>query len=148
MKRVSEAEAYRAWHREQQRLARRRRDMRRIKLAIEFLELGIQAALAQQHVEEHARLVAEWTPRLATDRAFNKVLGRYWGHTPKGWVAACGCDGRMKKLVRDPGWDVLQEVIRRIRRNKGLIRPPDCRCEARVKPDTTLELKLKLGYGR
>jgi hypothetical protein len=146
MKRVSEAEAYRAWHKEQYRRAKWERDMRRIRLDIEGLELSIRDSLARQHEEEREKKTRDLVEKMFADRAFNKVLAHYWGHTPKGWLAACGCDGRMKSLLRDPGWDVLQEAIRRIRVAKGLVRE-DCQCEARVMPDATLALKIKLGYG-
>lgn len=148
-KRISEAEAYRAWHREQRQLAQYKRELRRIRLDIETIELSMAESIAHQRDAEHTRLVGEWLPRLAADRAFNKALARYWGHTPKGWMAACGCDGRMKKLVRDPGWDVLREVIDRIRRDRGYYGKGGQHPRGQEKrgPDATLWLKVQLGYG-
>ena len=143
MKRVSEAEAYKRWNAEQRRLAQWRRDMRRLQISIENIELGLQDALARQREEARERKTRDLVERMFADKAFNRTLLRYWGHTPAGWIAASGCDGRMKALVRDPGWDVLQETIRRIRVAKGLVR--GCQCEAKVLPDATLQLKVKLG---
>ena len=142
---MNEAEAYRRWRAEERRLAHWRRDMRRIAIAIENIDLAMQDALARQHEEERERKIRDLVERMFADKAFNRTLHRYWGHTPAGWIAAAGCDGRMKALVRDPGWPVLQEAIRRIRVAKGLARE-DCHCEARVMPDATLQLKVKLGY--
>jgi hypothetical protein len=141
MRRISEAEAYRAWHAEDRRQQRRRRT----KALVESIKCELQDALDRQRLAEQELKTMELTASMLNDRAFNKVLKRYWGHTPKGWVAACGCDGRMKALAKD--WPVLEETIRRVRIAKGMARMP-CRCEARVMPDATLQLKIKLGYGR
>ena len=115
MRRIPEAEAYRAWHREQKVLAQYRRDLARIRRDIEGLELDM--AIAARDAE--AKAVNEWTVRLRGDRAFLRALSRYWGHTPRGWAAACGIDGRMRDLLRTPGWEVLRQVIRRVRAERG-----------------------------
>ena len=118
-------EAYRLWNHEQRLKEQWRRDLRRISLGIESLRLDLEDAVARQAAAEAERREAE-TRRLVDtmfdDKAFNRVLSRYWGHTPQGWEAACGPDGRMKRLLRDPGWPVLQEAIHRIRVAKGLER--------------------------
>ena len=63
-------------------------------------------------------LVREYTDSLQNDSAFLRVLAVYTGHTPHGWSCACGCDGRMRRLLKTPGWNILEEVIRRIRWRK------------------------------
>lgn len=121
--RITEAQAYRAWHKEQRLRQQWKRDLKRIERDLEALSLDVRAALERQRVHDAAQAEAE-TRRLVeslpSDRAFMRALNRFWGHTPRGWEAACGCDGRMKALLKTPGWDILREVIRRIRRANGM----------------------------
>ena len=102
MKKKTLRDAYRAFHAEQFLLAKQRR-------AAAHREAAITEALVGAFVE-----------RLRHDAAFNRVLSRFTGHTPHGWSCACGLDGRMKDLLRTPGWGVLEEVIKRLRRERGI----------------------------
>lgn len=144
-KRISLREAYRRFHAEDRARQTFRRELKRIELDIEALGLDLAAAKARQDAEEREAATRELVERMFHDKAFNRVLQAFTGRTPHGWKVACGCDGRMLRLLREPGWPVLEEAIRRIRIAKGMVREP-CRCEARVKPDATLALKIKLGY--
>lgn len=74
--------------------------------------------IARMQDRRRETLVREYTDTLQDDPAFCRVLSVYTGHTPHGWSCACGCDGRMRSLLRNPGWDILKEVIRRIRWRK------------------------------
>lgn len=74
--------------------------------------------IARMREREREATVREYTDSLQNDPAFCRVLSCYTGHTPHGWSCACGCDGRMRGLLRNPGWDILKEVIRRIRWRK------------------------------
>lgn len=144
MPKVNEREAYQKWHAEDRRRQQWERELRRIRQDIDWLEGQMMDSLARQRLEDQERRTRDLTERMLHDKAFARVLRAYTGHTPHGWRMACGCDGRMKDLARD--WPVLEETIRRVRIAKGMVRVP-CRCEARVMPDATLQLKLKLGYG-
>lgn len=144
-KRISLREAYRRFHAEDRARQTFRRELKRIELEVEALSLDLAAAKARQDAEEREAATRELVERMFQDKAFNRTLRAFTGHTPHGWKVACGCDGRMLRLLQEPGWPVLEEVIRRIRIAKGMVREP-CRCEARVKPDATLALKIKLGY--
>lgn len=138
-------EAYRRFHAEDRARQTFRRELKRISLEIEALGLDLAAAKARQDAEEREAETRELVERMFHDKAFNRVLQAFTGRTPHGWEVACGCDGRMLRLLQEPGWPVLEEAIRRIRIAKGMVREP-CRCEARIKPDATLALKIKLGY--
>ena len=142
--RINEREAYRRWHAEDRCRQRWERELHRIRQDIDWLEGQMMGSLARQRLEDQERRTKALTERMLHDKAFARVLRAYTGHTPHGWRVACGCDGRMKDLARD--WPVLEETIRRVRIAKGVARMP-CRCEARVMPDATLQLKVKLGYG-
>jgi hypothetical protein len=74
--------------------------------------------LARIDERNRETLVREYTDALQDDSAFCRVLSCYTGHTPHGWACACGCDGRMRRLLKDPGWEILSEVIRRVRWRK------------------------------
>jgi hypothetical protein len=56
---------------------------------------------------------------LLDDKAFTRVLKAFTGNSARGWEVACGCDGRMLRLLKDPGWPVLKEVIHLVRVAKG-----------------------------
>ena len=112
---ISEAEAYRRFHAEDRARQRHLRELRRIGLALESLAIDIAEAKARQDIEDRERKIANLVDLLKDDKAFMRVLGRFTGRTPKGWLAACGCDGRMKSLLRQHGWDVLREVVHRVR---------------------------------
>ena len=144
MARINEREAYRKWHAEDRCRQRWERELRRIRQDIDWLEGQMMESLARQRLEDQERRTRALTERMLHDKSFARVLRAYTGHTPHGWRMACGCDGRMKDLARD--WPVLEETIRRVRIAKGMARMP-CHCEARVMPDATLQLKVKLGYG-
>lgn len=144
-KRISLQEAYRRFHAEDRARRVFQRELRRIELEVEALSLDLAAAKARQDAEEREAATRELVERMFHDKAFNRTLRAFTGRTPHGWEVACGCDGRMLRLLQEPGWPVLEEAIRRIRIAKGMVREP-CRCEARVKPDATLALKIKLGY--
>jgi hypothetical protein len=144
MKRISEAEAYRQWHAEERQKAKLEALFRKIRKDLDWLEGQLADSLARQRLEDQERRTRDLVERMLHDKAFAKVLKAYTGHTPHGWRVACGCDGRMKKLADD--WPVLNETIRRVRIAKGMAMEPR-RCEARVMPDATLQLKIQLGYG-
>jgi hypothetical protein len=82
-----------------------------------------RAARLQRDLDAADRLIVklerdrltDLATRYQNDRAFVKVVKNFTGHTPYGWMCACGNDGRMKSLVKQLGWDVLKEVIRRVR---------------------------------
>jgi len=93
---MTQQEAYRAFNREQARLLRWSWAMKKIDREIDRLRHDL-----------HLRVAKE----LATTRPGQKVLRAYWGHTPKGWEAACGTDGRLKKLARTIGWENFQWII-------------------------------------
>lgn len=111
---VNEREAYRRFHAEDAARQRYLRALRRIKLDLESIELDMAESLRRQAVARENR-VAELAVHLDKDPAFMRTLRAFTGHTPRGWLAACGCDGRMKALLRTEGWDVLKEVIHRVR---------------------------------
>ena len=113
-------DAYRAYNRQRQAEERYRRELRRIGAQIDALAESLEADIAAQRIRHETELVAEYTESLADDVAFNRVLARDTGHTPYGWEVACGCDGRMRALLRNPGWRVLSEVIDIVRRRKGM----------------------------
>ena len=143
MKKTNMRDAYRTFNREQLAIARWRREMARIGARVDELQLELEQAVARQRVAHEEQLVREYTESLFRDVAFNRVLARFTGHTPHGWEMACGCDGRMKALLRNPCWGVLKEVIYRTRIAKGIIRP--CKkCDERLRPDATLALKIQL----
>lgn len=146
MSKISLREAYRRFHAEDRARQTFRRELKRIELEIETLGLDLAAAKARQDAEERETETCKLVERMFHDKAFNRVLQAFTGHTARGWRVACGCDGRMIRLLDKPGWPVLEEAIRRIRIAKGWQRPDGCQCEARVKPDATLALKIKLGY--
>ena len=73
------------------------------------------ALIASLQARRRETIVRELTDKMQDDPAFCRVLRAFTGHTAHGWACACGQDGRMKSLLRDPGWDLLREVIRRIR---------------------------------
>ena len=108
---MTEAEAYRRWHANEKARQKYLRTLRQVGHLIEGLteRIAADAAAAQ---ERHIRDLAN---RLGRDKAFLRTLKAYTGHTPHGWIVACGCDGRMKGLIRLHGWDTLKEVIRRVR---------------------------------
>jgi len=89
----------------------------------EFNRASREAFKLRRHIEEADRLIAkfherklvELANRYQDDAAFLRVIRAFTGHTPYGWRCACGNDGRMKKLVDELGWDVLAEVVRRVR---------------------------------
>lgn len=144
-KRISLREAYKRFHAEDRARQAFRRELKRIELEVESLSIDLAAARARQDAEEREAETRALVERMFQDKAFNRTLRAFTGRTPHGWKVACGCDGRMLRLLQEPGWPVLEEAIRRIRIAKGMVREP-CRCEARVKPDATLALKIKLGY--
>ena len=111
---INEREAYRRFHMEDAARQRHLRELRRIRLDIERIELDMAESLKRQ-AEARENRVAELTAKLDGDPAFMRTLRAFTGHTPKGWLAACGCDGRMKALLRTEGWDVLREVVHRVR---------------------------------
>lgn len=111
---INEREAYRRFHAEDAARQRYLRSLRRIRLDLESIELDMAESLKRQAKERENR-VAELAARLDGDPAFMRTLRAFTGHTPRGWLAACGCDGRMRRLLRDEGWDVLREVIHRVR---------------------------------
>lgn len=100
-------EAYRAFNRASHEAYRLQRCMREADKLIAHLE-----------VQRRETLVRELTDSLQDDAAFCRVLRGYTGNSPRGWACACGCDGRMRRLLNDPGWDILAEVIRRIKWRK------------------------------
>ena len=100
-------DAYRAFNRASMEAARHQRLME-----------AADELLARIAARNREALVREYTDSLQDDSAFCRVLSGYTGHTPHGWSCACGCDGRMRKLLKNPGWDILSEVIRRIRWRK------------------------------
>lgn len=111
MGKINEREAYRRFHAADAARQNYLRELRRIRLDIESIELDMVAA----HAKARERRVAELSAKLGEDAAFLRTLRAYTGHTPRGWLVACGCDGRMRRLLRDEGWDVLREVIHRVR---------------------------------
>ena len=143
---INEREAYRRFHAEERLKAQWSRALRRISADIESIAAGLAVAKARQDVETRESQTRELVERMFHDKAFNRTLRAFSGHTPQGWRVACGCDGRMKRLLQDPGWPVLEEAIRRIRIAKGMVRGP-CRRETWAVPDATRALKAKLGYG-
>jgi hypothetical protein len=108
---VNVREAYRRFNAEDAARQRYLRELRRIRLDLEGIELDMAESLRRQKESR----VTVLTAQLDGDPAFMRTLGSFTGHTPYGWLAACGCDGRMRRLLRDEGWDVLKEVIHRIR---------------------------------
>lgn len=114
-RRESEAEAYRRFHAEDKARQRYLRELRRIGLQVESLALDIAGTMARQDIEDRERKIASLVEVLKDDKGFLKVMNKFTGRTPKGWLVACGCDGRMKALLRQHGWDVLREVIHRVR---------------------------------
>lgn len=119
---MNERDAYRAFHRRDRLMRRWKMELRRIRLEVESLELDLAEAVVRDRAATAA--ADEATTRrlvdaLFNDEAFNRVLRAFTGHTPHGWEVACGCDGRMRKLLKDPGWGILREVIRRVRAAKG-----------------------------
>lgn len=145
-KRISLREAYRRFHAEDRARQIFRRELKRIELEVESLSIDLAAAKARQDAAEREVETRALVEKMFHDKAFNRTLRAFTGHTARGWKVACGCDGRMQRLLDKPGWPVLSEAIRRIRIAKGWQCPDDCQCEARIKPDATLQLKVKLGY--
>lgn len=113
-------EAYRAYNRQRQAEERYRRELRKIGARIDSLAESIEADIIAQRIRHETALISEYTKSMMDDVAFNRVLSRYTGHTPYGWEVACGCDGRMRALLKNPGWRVLSEVIERVRLRKGM----------------------------
>ena len=111
---ANEREAYRRFHAEDAARQRYLRELRRIRLDLESIELDMAESLRKQ-AEARENRVAALVASLGKDAAFLRTLRAFTGHTPRGWLTACGCDGRMRKLLRDEGWDVLKEVIHRVR---------------------------------
>jgi len=114
-RRISEAEAYRRFHAEDKARQKYLRELRRIGIAIESLATDLAAAKARQDMEDRENTIRNLVELMKNDRGFLAVLKRFTGRTPRGWLVACGCDGRMKALLREHGWDVLREVVHRVR---------------------------------
>ena len=108
---MNEAEAYRSWRSWDRAQREYQAALRRLGAAVDALTEKVAAHRA----EDRERRICELAKQLGKDKAFQRVLKAYTGHTPHGWLVACGCDGRMKNLIRLHGWDVLKEVIYRVR---------------------------------
>ena len=104
---MTEREAYRQFNRAAREAWKLQRNLREADILIERIK-----------AKQRESLILEYTNSLQNDTAFNRVLDAYTGHSPHGWEVACGCDGRMKRLLKDPGWGILKEVIRRVRWHK------------------------------
>ena len=135
-------DAYREYNRQQQAKTRYLRELRRISARIDDLQESMLADIAAQRLRHEEKLVEEYTKSLMNDVAFNRVLSHYTGRTAYGWEIACGCDGRMKSLLRNPGWRVLSEVIDRIKARKGMTGP------STIKPMEPVELHIVEGVGK
>lgn len=118
---INEREAYRLFHAADRARVELTRKLRAAGADVRRLEAAVTAAEVTAVVRSE-EVITEWVTRLSGDKAFLRVLKVFTGHTPYGWRVACGPDGRMLKLLRTPGWPVLEEVIRRVRWNQQYFR--------------------------
>ena len=79
--------------------------------------------IAKLEADNRERTVRELTDRLQDDEAFLKAVRSFDGHTEYGWRCVCQRDGRMLRLLQNPGWKILKEVIRRVRWRRYASKP-------------------------
>ena len=79
--------------------------------------------IAKIQADHRERTVRELTDRLQNDKAFLRAIRGFDGHTAYGWKCVCRNDGRMLKLLTSPGWEILKEVIRRVRWRRYASKP-------------------------
>lgn len=113
------AEAYRSWNREQNALARYRRDLKRIALDLESIELDLESieldmahAIRLQNLEYEAgiaKTLSEVPRYRRTVDAFLDYRGYSKNHD--GWKAACGTDIGLWRKTRRMEWPMLWDAI-------------------------------------
>lgn len=82
------------------RAERLRHEMKMIELRVEQIHADLMEALVRQY---------------AKDKAFLRAIDRFTGHTQYGWETALGSDGRLIKATRRMGWNVMRQIILRVR---------------------------------
>ena len=99
-------EAWRLWRLEEAHKRLMKRCMSRIdKFEAEMKEARRKAKFA------------EYAITLQVDKAFVRTVARYHGSREYGWIQACRCDGRLKRIVNEIGWDDLYKIIQAVRRS-------------------------------
>lgn len=105
-------EAYGRWNREQRALADFRRELRRIRLDVESIELDMAAEIARQKDSRASALAAE----LAECGRYRKTVDAFlnfrgYSKNRAGWRAACGTDVGLWRKTRGLDWPRLWRAV-------------------------------------